>query len=126
MSALSILASDLHPIQQVIPDDIDALELDSVGVLAIGEYFKQHNTICRGTLRWARCGKDRFMTADLQQTARPTKAVGYARISSKAQEAKGDGLGSQEACIREYARQKGYEVEKVFREVLTGEAETAL
>ena len=62
------------------------------------------------------------MTADRQPAQRPTKAIGYCRVSTKGQEAKGDGLSSQEACIREYAQRKGYEVEKVFREVLTGEA----
>ena len=48
------------------------------------------------------------------------KCVLYLRISDKAQERKGSGLASQEACCREYARFKGYEVEDVFREVLTG------
>src|SRR5262245_55705127 len=48
------------------------------------------------------------------------KAVLYCRVSDKAQEKKGNGLASQEACAREYARFKGYEVVDVFREILTG------
>lgn len=49
-----------------------------------------------------------------------SKAVFYLRVSDKAQERKGDGLGSQEACCHEYARSRGYEVVEVFRETLTG------
>lgn len=41
-------------------------------------------------------------------------AVVYARVSSAAQVAKGHGLASQETRCREFARQKGYEVVKVF------------
>ena len=48
------------------------------------------------------------------------KSILYCRISSPAQEAKGDGLRSQEARCQEYARLKGYEVEEVFHEKLTG------
>ncbi|WP_082239345.1 recombinase family protein [Rhizobium leguminosarum] len=34
--------------------------------------------------------------------------IGYARVSTKKQTKEGDGLGSQEARIREYARNRGY------------------
>lgn len=51
---------------------------------------------------------------------KPTKAVMYCRISDKAQERRGSGLASQEATCREYARFHGYEIEEIFREVLTG------
>jgi site-specific DNA recombinase len=62
------------------------------------------------------------MTVNAQPISRPTIAIGYARVSTKGQETDGDGLSSQEACIRDYARQKGYEIEKVFRETVTGKA----
>ncbi len=52
--------------------------------------------------------------------AKPTKAVLYCRISDKAQERRGSGMASQEATCREYARFHSYEIEEVFREVLTG------
>jgi site-specific DNA recombinase len=48
------------------------------------------------------------------------KAIAYCRISSPAQAAKGDGLNSQEARCREYARSRGYEIDKVFHEQLSG------
>jgi site-specific DNA recombinase len=47
-------------------------------------------------------------------------AVLYLRISDKAQEKKGSGLASQEALCREYASFRGYRIDKVFREVLSG------
>jgi site-specific DNA recombinase len=47
-------------------------------------------------------------------------AVIYCRVSDKAQEKKGSGLASQEACAREYCKARGYSVVEVFREVLTG------
>lgn len=50
------------------------------------------------------------------------KAVAYVRISSRAQEKRGDGLSSQEAMCRRYAESMGYEVVEVFKEVLTGGA----
>ena len=50
------------------------------------------------------------------------KAVAYVRVSSRAQEKRGDGLASQEAVCRRYADAMGYEVVEVFKEVLTGSA----
>ena len=47
-------------------------------------------------------------------------AVIYARISSKAQEAKGMGVNSQVTYCKQYAQWKGYEVSDVFKDVLTG------
>ncbi|MCB9974414.1 MAG: recombinase family protein [Rhodospirillales bacterium] len=44
----------------------------------------------------------------------PANAVIYARVSSTAQVRKGQGLGSQETRCREFARMKGYEVDRVF------------
>ena len=61
------------------------------------------------------------MTAQIVKPA--TKAVLYCRVSDKAQERKGNGLASQEACCREYARFRDYEVVEVFREVLTGSSQ---
>jgi DNA invertase Pin-like site-specific DNA recombinase len=49
-----------------------------------------------------------------------TAAIIYCRVSSKKQEKNGDGLASQEARCREYASYKGYTVETVFNETLTG------
>ena len=43
-----------------------------------------------------------------------TKAVIYTRVSSVAQSEKGHGLASQETRCREYARMKGYRIDKVF------------
>lgn len=48
----------------------------------------------------------------------------YARVSSVAQTKRGDGLGSQETRCREYARQKGYSVEEVFTDDVTGQLAT--
>lgn len=47
---------------------------------------------------------------------KPVRALIYARVSSTAQLNKGDGLNSQETRCREYARMRGYEVEKAFFE----------
>jgi DNA invertase Pin-like site-specific DNA recombinase len=47
------------------------------------------------------------------------EAVAYVRVSTRAQEKRGDGLSSQEAVCRHYANAMGYEIVKVFREVLT-------
>jgi site-specific DNA recombinase len=44
----------------------------------------------------------------------PTRAVIYARVSSAAQVRRGQGLGSQETHCREFARMKGYDVDRVF------------
>jgi len=49
-----------------------------------------------------------------------TKAFVYCRVSDPEQVKKGHGLHSQEAVCREFARYKGYEVEKVFHENLSG------
>src|SRR5690606_13337769 len=49
------------------------------------------------------------------------KAVIYCRVSSKTQAKRGDGLGSQEAICREYARYRGYRVvAEPFKDDLTG------
>lgn len=49
-----------------------------------------------------------------------TKALIYCRVSSKTQATDGHGLDSQEHRCREYASRKGYEVEKVFHDSLSG------
>ena len=46
--------------------------------------------------------------------AMPAKAVIYCRVSSVAQMQKGHGISSQETRCREFARMKGYPVERVF------------
>ena len=43
-----------------------------------------------------------------------TTAVIYARVSSKAQLKKGDGLAGQESRCRDFATYRGYDVAKVF------------
>lgn len=48
------------------------------------------------------------------------KAIIYCRVSSAKQSSEGHGLDSQEHRCREYAKQKGYEVVKVFRDSFTG------
>ena len=52
--------------------------------------------------------------------AQGVKAVGYCRVSSKAQIKKGHGLASQEARIREYAALKGYDIVEMFYDNITG------
>ncbi|WP_090214649.1 recombinase family protein [Epibacterium ulvae] len=47
-------------------------------------------------------------------------AIIYCRVSSRAQEAEGHGLQSQETRCREYAANKGYEVTAVFPDTITG------
>ncbi len=47
-------------------------------------------------------------------------AIIYCRISSLKQASDGDGLNSQEYRCRQYAAQKGYEVEAVFPDSITG------
>jgi site-specific DNA recombinase len=49
-----------------------------------------------------------------------TKALIYCRISSTRQKNEGHGLESQEQRCREYATQKGYEVERVFPDDFSG------
>ncbi len=53
------------------------------------------------------------MTRATPQTL-PAKAVIYCRVSSVAQMQKGHGISSQETRCREFARLKGYPVERVF------------
>ncbi len=53
-------------------------------------------------------------------TTNVQKAVIYCRVSNKTQTTRGDGLGSQETRCREYAKYKGYEVEKVFTDDVSG------
>lgn len=48
-------------------------------------------------------------------------AIAYVRVSDPKQVQRGDGLQSQERTCREFARQKGLDVLKVFQDVLTGE-----
>lgn len=48
------------------------------------------------------------------------KALIYCRVSSVRQSVEGHGLESQEHRCREYANQRGYEVERVFRDSFTG------
>lgn len=48
------------------------------------------------------------------------QALIYCRVSSRAQEAEGHGLQSQETRCREYAVNKGYEVAAVFPDTITG------
>lgn len=47
---------------------------------------------------------------------KPTKAVIYCRVSSERQVKEGDGLNSQETRCREFAKQRGFEVVKVFKD----------
>lgn len=48
------------------------------------------------------------------------KSIIYCRVSSRRQSSEGHGLESQEHRCREYAKQKGYEIEKVFSDSFTG------
>ena len=48
------------------------------------------------------------------------QAIIYCRVSSRAQEAEGHGLQSQETRCREFASSKGYEVAAVFPDTFTG------
>ncbi|MBJ7579307.1 recombinase family protein [Devosia sp. MC532] len=48
------------------------------------------------------------------------KAVIYCRVSSLAQVRKGEGLSSQEATCRDFAKHNGYVVEAVFADNITG------
>ncbi len=54
------------------------------------------------------------------QTITQKTAIIYCRISSLKQASDGDGLNSQEHRCRQYAAQKGYEVEAVFPDSITG------
>ena len=54
-------------------------------------------------------------------TTKPEKpAVIYCRVSSSKQTRVGDGLGSQETRCREFARLKGYAVQEVFQDDVSG------
>ncbi|MGJ8629104.1 MAG: recombinase family protein [Sulfitobacter sp.] len=53
-------------------------------------------------------------------TAEQPKSVIYCRVSSRSQESEGHGLESQEVRCREYAKSKGYAVEAVFPDTITG------
>ncbi|MEP3430952.1 MAG: recombinase family protein [Roseibium sp.] len=59
------------------------------------------------------------MTQGESQT-HPQKALIYCRVSSRAQEAEGHGLESQETRCRQHATQKGYDVVTVFPDTITG------
>ncbi len=48
------------------------------------------------------------------------KAIIYCRVSGAKQVREGDGLGSQETRCREFAKFKGYDVAKVFKEDISG------
>ena len=50
----------------------------------------------------------------------PTKAVIYCRVSGKKQASEGSGLKSQEHRCREYAAQRGYHVDAVFPDDVSG------
>ncbi len=52
------------------------------------------------------------------------KAVIYCRVSGAKQVREGDGLASQETRCREYAKYKGYEVARIFRDDITGKLAT--
>ena len=53
-------------------------------------------------------------------TDTPRQALIYCRVSSRAQEADGHGLQSQETRCREFAASKGHEVAAVFPDTITG------
>src|SRR2546421_380064 len=52
----------------------------------------------------------------MKTTAHPNKAVIYCRVSSERQVKEGDGLNSQETRCRDFAKTKGYQVVKVFKD----------
>ncbi len=57
---------------------------------------------------------------DLSGAVRPTKAVIYCRVSGKKQTKDGSGLDSQEYRCRQYAEAKGYSIEAVFPDDVSG------
>ena len=61
------------------------------------------------------------MQHDFQPAHNVTRAVIYARVSSKAQTKRGDGLNSQATRCRQYADYKGYDVVQVFTDDVTGQ-----
>jgi DNA invertase Pin-like site-specific DNA recombinase len=60
----------------------------------------------------------------MNQTVPGQKAVIYCRVSSAKQTTRGDGLSSQETRCREFARYRGLEVVKVFKDDASGSAVT--
>ncbi|WP_081284863.1 recombinase family protein [Tritonibacter mobilis] len=56
----------------------------------------------------------------MKETQQDKQAIIYCRVSSRAQEADGHGLQSQETRCREYAVSKGYHVAAVFPDTFTG------
>ncbi len=50
------------------------------------------------------------------------QAVVYCRVSSVKQTTRGDGLSSQETSCRQFARYRGYEVVKVFKDDISGKS----
>ena len=58
--------------------------------------------------------------ANDSNSAEYTDAVIYCRVSSTKQTTQGDGLGSQESRCRTYADEKGYNVEAVFPDDVSG------
>ena len=60
------------------------------------------------------------MSYDLSEMDRPKKALLYCRVSGKKQDNEGSGLSSQEHRCRQYADAKGYEVVKVFPDIVSG------
>lgn len=55
-----------------------------------------------------------------KRTGEIKQALIYCRVSSERQKNEGHGLESQEHRCREYAHQKGYEVEQVFKDSFSG------
>ncbi|MBP5856688.1 recombinase family protein [Marivibrio halodurans] len=53
----------------------------------------------------------------------PRKAVIYCRVSDRKQDTNGNGLDSQEYRCRQYAEAKGYEVEAIFPDDITGKGD---
>ena len=60
------------------------------------------------------------MSAEQLPSNHTIKAVIYCRVSSRAQEAEGHGLESQETRCRQHAAASGYEVAAVFPDTITG------
>ncbi|MCR9089453.1 MAG: recombinase family protein [Rhodobacteraceae bacterium] len=60
------------------------------------------------------------MSPDPHPSSNPIPAVIYCRVSSPQQKIQGHGLESQESRCREYAKRKGYDVEAVFPDDITG------
>lgn len=60
------------------------------------------------------------MNVKAKSEIKTQKAIIYCRVSSKSQEEEGNGLQSQETRCRDHARLKGYEVEAVFPDTISG------